>query len=473
MQSSGCGSGSATPVQEDTGAEEVCAGCLRSPLDVSLVLTCSHRLCLNCAAHQLKEPSLNDVVSSTGGGHTACCPICLGVTDVDPLAAQHLKEHRLAITRGIHQQTDAQQPQQKRSLGNSNANTLAFQASPQVQQARFSEALLCGQCEADEAEVECVQCGEFFCSRCAAEVHRAGRMREHRMERRSRYHVATAGVAANSVHAEPVAKVAAMPSSPRRTVESQVVYLSPRGTAPASSPSQPTQPTTVHTCPRHQSEKLKFYCMDAEGECLCAECAVEAARQGRDVVKVEKAYQSLSASMDETIANLKRRSDEQERLRKEAEVVRVDLETIIRKGKQGVQDSFRRIHALLVQKEAELLAGVGDVESSMSRALQQRIAPATPHASALQDVRGALRKIDAHDDEEVRALNAFSAVRQTVAKLVDPQTGVDRGGLVQAVGDLQAELRTTLDAQVEGVMALGSKIKEIRKKGAPTSLSAS
>lgn len=499
---SGLGGGSKSGTnQEDVVAEEVCAGCFRSPLEVSLVLTCSHRLCLNCAAQRLKSGPIAAERATGGRGssaHIANCPICSSVTDVDPLAAQHLKEHRAALARAggnggalqppmpehepqsQHQQQSQSQTQSQhapRRIGMGPATTTTPPSPPQ-------QVVLCGQCETAEAEVECQNCSEFFCPRCAAEVHRAGRMREHHLiekqvdssrcqlqTQRESIQTFTCPTALRGANAS---ETPANCLSPRQlTVVAPSSSLSHSRSASATPTVLPPEDARHYFCPRHPAERLQFYCMDWDTECLCAECAVEAAGQGRNVLKVTKAYQGLASKIDDTIFALQRRSEANERQTKEAEDVRSDLESIIRKGKQDIQDSFRRLQSLLAQRESELLVGVDAFESSAIRAIQNRTAPAAGHWSALQDARSALRNVDAHGQEEVLALNAFSGIRRTVARLLEPQTGVDRNGFLQAVSELQADLHGSLDAQVAGVIALGSKIKEIRRKGAPTALSAS
>ena len=58
--------------------EDACAGCSLQPLELSLVLVCSHRLCLGCAREQLQ-------------GALATCPSCGRATSVEAAAAQQIE----------------------------------------------------------------------------------------------------------------------------------------------------------------------------------------------------------------------------------------------------------------------------------------------------------------------------------------------------------------------------------------------
>jgi len=417
-------------------SEETCVGCRLSPLDVSLVLTCSHRLCLDCAARQLQSQGV--------GSHIAQCPDCGAVTDVDPSAADHLREHRATLAdRGIQS-----------SVGGSGTAGRS---------ARTASEDRCGQCSTEKAEVDCLQCGEQFCGRCASAVHRAGRMREHRL-------VPLAGSAPLAVSmggsTQPYQKTSsalASPAtstapSPRQERESRPSISSLSGIGAASNA----------RCPVHPDEPAQFFCIDSETECICAECAVEAAHSGREVMNVRKAYQSLAGHMDRTTEGLRARHEEHTQIMAEAEGLKTDLDSIISKGKKGVHEAFRQLRACLDQKEADLLAGVDSCESAASQTLLTRVQPATVHTDALNEAQMALRKIDARSDE-VKALNMFAAAKVTVEHLVDPLTGVDRASISQLIDDLRGELRASLQQQAADVNGLAARVTEIRRSGGPQS----
>jgi len=221
-------------------------------------------------------------------------------------------------------------------------------------------------------------------------------------------------------------------------------------------------------CPVHPEDPAEFFCMDGDSECICAECAVEAAQNGRQVMKVQKAYQSLSGHVDQTLESLRLRSEEQTKVRREAEALKSDLDMIIGKGKQSIQEAFRGLRASLGQKESELLAGIDACEKAASQSLARRAEPAMSHSKALEEAQGLLRKIDP-GGEEVKALNAFAMAKVTVGHLVDPLGVSDDGsGLAQLVDNLRAELKEALEQQCGSVVGLGAQVHEIRRSCGPT-----
>merc|ERR1719160_1126258 len=54
-----------------------------------------------------------------------------------------------------------------------------FVTSPLVNGVREED--LCGQCQVDGASKFCRECKERFCTSCSSDLHKRGRMREHRL----------------------------------------------------------------------------------------------------------------------------------------------------------------------------------------------------------------------------------------------------------------------------------------------------
>eukprot|EP00928_Gymnodinium_smaydae_P039899 TRINITY_DN27160_c0_g11_i1.p1 TRINITY_DN27160_c0_g11~~TRINITY_DN27160_c0_g11_i1.p1 ORF type:complete len:409 (-),score=101.48 TRINITY_DN27160_c0_g11_i1:87-1244(-) len=373
--------------QDDAAAEDICAGCNRSPLDVSLVLVCNHRLCLDCAAGSLRAvvPGFATTVSPEDCEYIAACPLCGVMTDVDPSAARHLREHSSAVsprTSGI-----------VAGVGAAGAQSLPIVQQPQAQPVPMAQ-------------------------QAPSEV----------------------------AHRAPSPAPAASAAFVEAGISARENYvLSP-------------------------DEHLQFFCMDCESDCMTAESAVEAARAGRDVVNARKAYQTLHKQIDRTLDGLQLRSEETQQAREEADAVKSDLDKIISKGRQSMQNMFRQLHADLAQKEAELLENIDSLEAVAGRELSHRATPVAVHSQALQEARGALRKIDPRD-EEVQALNAYAAVRGTIVGLVDPQAGVDATGLNFLLDSVRSELRSSLEQQVMSVAAISDQVHEIRRSGAAPGVS--
>merc|ERR1712232_119319 len=160
----------------------------------------------------------------------------------------------------------------------------------------------------------------------------------------------------------------------------------------------------------HPHEPLQFFCMDCEGECLCSECAVDAAHGGRDVVKVKKAYESLAGDMDRVLECLAIRRDSHARSKRNCDTMRNDLNEVITRGKANLSDAFRQLRATLAQKEAELTDAVDNCENSTGQAIASRVTPCRTQAAGLQEAQAALRKIDTRAGN-VGDINAYAASR--------------------------------------------------------------
>lgn len=221
-------------------------------------------------------------------------------------------------------------------------------------------------------------------------------------------------------------------------------------------------------CKFHPHETLQFFCMDCESECLCSECAVEAAHGGRDVVKVMKAYESLAGDMDRVLECLAIRRDSHSRSKRNCETMRNDLTEVIARGKANLQDAFRQLRATLAQKEAELTAAVDSCETAAGQAMASRVTPVRTHAAALQEAQATLRKIDTRGGN-VGDINAYAASRAQLAELVKAQPGPDGGdasSVVRWIGELVSDVRSALQEQIDGVHDLNGRVHEVCRAAA-------
>lgn len=472
-------------------SEESCVSCFLGPLDISLVLTCSHRLCLDCARGQLHWPR--------NGDPTAMCPRCGTVTEVDHTAAQRICErapqwhnstgsssvapveqvaHR-PVMYGLSQNAQrAASPRDATFARGSTPPRLAWSARPgtppreSVPFARIEPPQLpteqatlfppaqreppwtpvaavrpppavteqCGQCQAAAAEFNCFQCGEQFCPRCAATMHRSGRMREHEL----------------------------IPL--RQDAGGSDAIGSNRGRSPQPSASSKGPPKF---CAAHPDEPVQFYCLDCHSECICAECAVQrnGAHHGHDVINMRAAYQKLSREMTALIEVARERSAENTRAVQQADVLRQDLDLVINQGKRSMQEAFERLRCSLQQKEEGILVGLGECSTSADKVLADRAGRAEQQAGEVWDAHGALRSLESRGggdgEEEVRALNSYAAANAAVARLLQPSelAGSDNTDLTQLIENLKNQVRDTLNKKKNSVAALSANVPDIRRSG--------
>ncbi|CAE8604930.1 unnamed protein product [Polarella glacialis] len=362
--------------------EDCCAGCRLSPLDISLVLTCNHRLCLGCAQRELRWPR--------SGDPTAGCPICGSLTEVDPLAAEQIQETGAPLPPPRPPAKPPTLPKSPRSLAEDKAKPLPAPTSwsltsplpsprPAVSQHRQVAATLCGQCQAVSAVLECRQCDELFCQACASSMHRMGQMREHRL-------IPAGGVpdrgrsGSSTPSQEPEGRSQSPLPAPKPTVH--------------GTPQWPVQSGEIcdSFCPFHPEESVRFFCLDCQTECTCAECAVQrdGRHYGHDVVNVRSAYHRLSSSIDSLLVASSARAQERAEALKRSAALRLELDLILSRGKQGIQEAFNRLHASIQHKESALLKGAEDCGQAADAILLDRAEQVERRAEEVPNLRSML-----------------------------------------------------------------------------------
>ena len=357
------------------GPEEVCAGCSLHPLEVSLVLICSHRLCLRCAYEQLQQLQVSKVTPTTQRAFAAfaACPSCGSVTEVEAGAAQQIhslqslqstpsvpsvpsqmaslpsafstsrsevdemtgqgqgaKEPRPARQelqeRKSAEASDRDHDRRDRSPGLPITAVASLPVLPPQSPAngnRHSECsqqdMVCGQCEVNVADVRCSQCDELFCQSCYNNMHRVGRMKEHR-------------------------------SSPLAAPTPRNMFAVPL--------------QSTEYCAEH-GEPLHFFCLDCT-ECICAECTVQRDRphHGHDVVSAKTAFNQLLGTIRQLLESAGAR------LRKppKAELIQ-QLDSMSSKGKQELKRSFLSLYEALKLQEQTLMKRAEEIGRTADQAL--------------------------------------------------------------------------------------------------------
>lgn len=412
------------------------------------------------------------------------CPSCGVLTEVDRGAAEQIREHGSSATAGsgsgyglsveVDPVTAAGSDRPRASIASETApkapsswqrlpppsaekersHAFAFPGSAEkVSSAEKSHvgALkeLCGQCQCEPALLKCWQCDEIFCQSCSNSMHRAGRMREHRLS----------------------------------SIGGQSHFSGPAPPALAASLGQPLEATKASMCKIHPDEPVHFFCLDCHCECICAECAVEknSLHHGHDVVNARAAYQRLSAAMVELLDSSADRVHERTQAQRQAGVLKQELDAIINDGKARIRDAFKSLNAGLVQKEEELLAGAQDCGKSaeqqlMSRAFQyeEQAAEGMRRSTALEELQ------KTPWGEEVRTLNAFHATKASLeaamwapgkkktatasASSREPSPAEDAAELEEFTQSLRGDIAEACRVQAAQVRQLASCLPDIRRQ---------
>ena len=337
---------------------DVCAGCSLHPLEVSLVLVCNHRLCLQCARDQLAAKATP----------SASCPDCGSVTQVDAGAAEQIQDYSASPkSPGTDRRTPVQsEPIASPPRAHDHAGiVLPRPKSPVNAQSPLPNSdfalQICGQCQGKPADVECLQCEEMFCHACYKKMHSAGRMREHRFT----------ALAAGPARAAPSANV-------------------------------------TEFCTQH-GEMLRFYCLDCQ-ECTCAECAVQRSglHHGHDVVNVRNAYQQLAQPMREaleTAAARLRKSPKSEQMRA--------CEQVMSKGRQDLKKAFLNLQNILKSKEELLLKGAEESGQMADQALLAKAKQCEATEAQISRLREWLDVLGTNDiSDEIVKLNLYAFIKR-------------------------------------------------------------
>merc|ERR1712194_255243 len=206
------------------------------------------------------------------------------------------------------------------------------------------------------------------------------------------------------------------------------------------------------------------FCLQCECECICAECAVHGDHRGHDVLNVRHAYKNLAGRIADAMMSAQVRAEEQNNALQLAESQRQEVEAVIARGKQSIQEAFERMRVTLAQKEARLLQDAEQIERSASEALQAKAFAADGHVRTLQDAQASLRKLDMRGDE-VKALNSYASIRSKVLNVLAPIDGLDNT-FEREIEEVKSRVQSGLEMQVTEVGALSNRVADIRRADA-------
>lgn len=158
------------------------------------------------------------------------------------------------------------------------------------------------------------------------------------------------------------------------------------------------------------------------------------------------------------------RAEEQKKALQLADSQRQEVEDVIARGKQSIQDAFERMRVTLAQKEAQLLQDAEQVERSASVTLQTKADVAQGHVRTLQEAEVSLKKLEIHGDE-VKALNSYASIRSRVLNVLAPIDGLDNT-IERELEEIKSRVQSTLEMQVTEVATLSNRVADIRRADA-------
>jgi len=184
----------------------------------------------------------------------------------------------------------------------------------------------------------------------------------------------------------------------------------------------------------------------------------DGAHHGHNVVNVRVAYQQLSGEISALLESSRERCDDNAQAARQASALKGDLDLIISRGKQSVQEAFEHLRTNLRDKEAELLADAEARARVADRRLMERAEEAERKAHDVRRAHAAVSGLDTRGDE-VTALNSYSAVKASFGSFLQPQTNAD-GDLQRLLEDVKAQ---PLKAQATEVTTLSARVPSLRR----------
>lgn len=307
---------------------------------------------------------------------------------------------------------------------------------------RAGRDTICGQCQEAAADLHCRECEERFCGPCSASVHQRGRLREHTL-------LPLRGGASEGADVSgggPGGAERAGGGGARERIQS------------------PLFGAREVYCPLHPEDPLQFFCLQCECECICAECAVHGDHRGHDVLNIRHAYKNMAGRIADAMSSAQVRAEEQKKGLQLADSQRQEVEGVIARGKQSIQDAFERMRVMLAQKEAQLLQDAEQVERSAIATLQGKVYAAEGHVRTLQEAEASMKKLEIRSDE-VKALNSYANIRSRVLNVLAPIDGLDNT-IERELEELKSRVQSTLEMQVTEVATLSNRVADIRRADA-------
>lgn len=115
-------------------------------------------------------------------------------------------------------------------------------------------------------------------------------------------------------------------------------------------------PLAALFCSEHPDEELSYYCLDCEGNCICAECAIRGRHKEHDVQPIRRAYSEIVKRVKEVVGNLEARRDVVNTILARIESHKREIGENTRSIKESMALSFNEVREKLKKKEAEFVS---------------------------------------------------------------------------------------------------------------------
>ncbi|KAK2952075.1 putative b-box zinc finger family protein [Blattamonas nauphoetae] len=176
-------------------------------------------------------------------------------------------------------------------------------------------------------------------------------------------------------------------------------------------------------CSEHPEEELSYYCLDCEGQCICAECAIRGSHRDHNVQTIRKSYVEVRKRMNELVSNLNAREDTVGTILNRIDQHKKEIEENTRSIKESMQLSINELREKLNQKEAELLNSAERFQEEQVGQLSEFVRYAEQKQESLHALIENMKQ-SASQSDEVSLLNYYGQSKQLAYDLLK-ETPID------------------------------------------------
>lgn len=198
----------------------------------------------------------------------------------------------------------------------------------------------------------------------------------------------------------------------------------PDGIVSARNPAKVTVEPFVN-CREHNEEPLSYYCLECNGVCICAECAIRGKHMGHDVQTITKSYPRIRRKVEEVVDVLKTNDLRVKNIISQLNAYENKCQENAEQLKEDLHAAFETTHAMLRQREQEFISKTNrDVETIRAQ-LQGSIEEAQQKRRAVQDAIAVVAD-NLENDDEIGLLNYYGTQKDSLHDVLrNVPTGVE------------------------------------------------
>mmetsp|Transcript_51412 Transcript_51412/g.95083 ORF Transcript_51412/g.95083 Transcript_51412/m.95083 type:complete len:524 (+) Transcript_51412:35-1606(+) len=203
-------------------------------------------------------------------------------------------------------------------------------------------------------------------------------------------------------------------------------------------------------CALHPTEPIQFFCLRCECPCICAECALHGDHRGHEVLNIRAAMAQLPERKRRLQGQLTERSAQVQAILEESHAGRRHLAELSTRVRQGLRDHCAKLRGSL--RHDSILACLEEAATEVVQRLEHRDDTAA-------SIRAAHAQLLAHhrSGDAVQALTSYAKLRNILATA--PPSQIET--FTAAALEDKALLQQRIEERVAGIEALAQRIHEL------------